>query len=530
MYNLLPFNRLNKKTNSRLSNCQLVSRQLLCLLSLSCISFSSWAFSFNDVVGKAETLSKQGYVKPTRNIPNELASLQFADYQKIHFNHQKAYWGDRKSLFKLEFYHQGMYFDSPVKINEIVNNQANEIKYNPAYFDLSGANLDKLATNQLGFAGFKVHYPINSKNKTDDEIFTALGGSYFRVVGKGQIYGLSARGLAIDTGEMSGEEFPRFKEFWIERPEPNQRHLIIYALLDSPKVAGAYKFTLVPSVDTTVTVEAKVFFREAVKKLGVAPLTSMFLFGPNQPSPLLNYRPAIHDSNGLSILAGNGEWIWRPLNNPKRLSFSSYTLENPKGFGLIQRDKGFSDYLDLDDHYEKRPSTWTEILGNWDKGRVELVEIPTADETNDNIVTFWVPEKQYKAGDQLSVKYRLHYTLNEQERYPEGIAKATSTRLSLGDIKQANLIRKLDGSNAYVIDFTGGNLSPNVPIKVISSINNGSIVSTDTQYNTVNKGWRVVMRFNVEDSKKATDMRVQLASEKTGEVLTETWSGQYPGQ
>ncbi len=518
MYHLLPFT--NKKKSYR----------LLCLLSLSCASFSSWAFSFDDVVKQAETMSKQEYVQPTRNIPNELASLQFADYQKIAFNHNKAYWGDRKSLFKLEFYHQGMYFDTAVKINEIVNNKANEIKYDPSYFDFSALKLDKMQTNQLGFAGFKIHYPINSKNKTDDEIFTALGSSYFRVVGKGQIYGLSARGLAIDTGEISGEEFPRFKEFWIERPEPNQRHLVMYALLDSPKVAGAYKFTLVPSVDTTVTVEAKIFLRDSIKKLGIAPLTSMFLFGPNQPSPLLNYRPAIHDSNGLSILANNGEWIWRPLNNPKRLSFSSYSLTNPKGFGLIQRDKGFNDYLDLDDHYEKRPSAWTEILGNWDKGRVELVEIPTADETNDNIVSFWVPEKQYKAGDKLDIKYRLHYTLNEQARYPESIAKVSSTRLSLGDIKQANLIRKLDGSNAYVIDFAGANLSENVPVKVISSINNGTIVSNEKQYNPVTKGWRVIIRFNVEDSKKASDIRVQLASEKTNEIVTETWSGQYPAQ
>nr|WP_267333361.1 MULTISPECIES: glucan biosynthesis protein G [unclassified Gilliamella] len=520
MHNLLPISQFSKTFTGK----------MLCVVSASCISFSSWAFSFNDVVTQAENLSKQAYVQPTKNIPNELSSLQFADYQKIQFNHQKAYWSDRKSRFKLEFYHEGMYFDTPVKINEIVNNQVNEIKFDPSYFDLSKINLDKLDTKHLGFAGFKVHYPINNPTKTDDEIFTALGGSYFRAVGKDQRYGLSARGLAIDTGEMSGEEFPRFKEFWIERPLPNQKHLVIYALLDSPRVAGAYKLTLVPSVDTTITVEAKVFFRDGVKKLGVAPLTSMYLYGPNQPSPLLNYRPAMHDSNGLSILSNNNEWIWRPLNNPKRLSFSSYSLDNPKGFGLIQRDKGFDDYQDLDDHYEQRPSVWTEILDDWHKGRVELVEIPTADETNDNIVSYWVPEKQYKAGDTLSFKYRLHYTLDEQRRYPDNIARAISTRLSLGDIKQANLIRKLDGSNAYVIDFAGPQLSEQIPVKVISSINNGSIVSSDVQYNPVIKGWRVLVRFNVEDNKKPTDIRIQLASEKTNEVLSETWSGQYPGQ
>lgn len=519
MYNLLPISRFSKTLT-----CKIV-----CIASLSCLSFSSWAFTFNDVVTQAEKLSKKAYVQPSKNIPSELSSLQFADYQKIYFKHDKAYWSDRKSRFKLEFYHEGMYFDVPVKINEIVNNQVNEIKFSPDYFDLSPINLDKLDTKKLGFAGFKVHYPINNPAKTDDEIFTALGGSYFRAVGKNQHYGLSARGLAIDTGEMSGEEFPRFKEYWIERPEPNQKHLVIYALLDSKSVTGAYKITLIPSVDTTITVEAKVFFRDSVKKLGVAPLTSMFLFGPNQPSPLLNYRPAMHDSNGLSIQAKN-EWIWRPLNNPKRLSFSSYSLESPKAFGLIQRDKGFDDYQDLDDHYELRPSVWVEILNDWHKGRVELVEIPTADETNDNIVTYWVPEKQYKAGDVLDVKYRLHYSLNEQQRYPKNEARAESTRLSLGDIKQANLIRKLDGSNAYVVDFVGPNLSEQDPVDVISSINNGSIVSCDTQYNSVTKGWRVLMRFNVEDNKKPTDIRLQLSSKKSHTIVSETWSGQFPAQ
>ncbi|WP_255305756.1 glucan biosynthesis protein G [Gilliamella sp. Fer4-1] len=520
MYNLLPNTPFSKKLISK----------VLCMACVSCISFSSWAFSFDDIAEKAEKLSKKAYVQPSKNIPNELASLQFADYQKILFNHQKAYWGDRKNRFKLEFYHEGMYFDVPIKINEIVDNKVNPIEYDPNYFDLSPINLDKLNSKDLGFAGFKVHYPINNPTKTDDEIFSALGGSYFRAVGKDQHYGLSARGLAIDTGEMSGEEFPRFKEYWIERPEPNQKHLIIYALLDSPSVTGAYKITLVPSIDTTITVQARVFFRNSVKKLGIAPLTSMFLFGPNYPSPLLNYRPAMHDSNGLSILASNNEWIWRPLNNPKRLSFSSYSLENPKAFGLIQRDKGFDDYQDLDDHYEQRPSVWVEILNNWQKGRVELVEIPTADETNDNIVAFWVPEKQYQAGDVLDTKYRLHYTLNEKQRYPNNVAQAISTRLSLGDIKQANLIRKLDGSNAYVIDFAGPELSEKDPVKVISSINNGAIVSCDVQYNPVIKGWRVIVRFNVEDNKKATDIRIQLASQATNEVISETWSGQYPAQ
>lgn len=508
---------------------------VLALTVCGLFTTNALAFSLDDVAEQAKQLSEKPYVQPVSNLPVEYKKLEFADYQKIYFQHDKAYWGDKNTLFKLEFYHQGMYFDTPVKINEIIGDQVSEIKYDPSYFNISGLNVPASTENNLGFAGFKVHYPINSLDKRDDEIFTALGASYFRVIGKGQVYGLSARGLALDTGLMSGEEFPKFTEFWLEQPKPNQQHLVIYALLDSPRVTGAYRLVVVPGDDTTVNVEARVFFRSSVNKLGVAPLTSMYLYGSNQPSPTSNYRPAMHDSNGLSILAENGDWIWRPLNNPQKLSFSSFSLENPKGFGLIQRDEGFSDYEDLDDHYELRPSAWIEVLNEWSKGHVELVEIPTLDETNDNIVAFWVPEKQYKAGDELNVKYRLHYTLNEESRYPDNIAYAKSTRISQGDIKQANLIRKPDGTIAYVIDFAGAELARlpvNTPIKVNASISdNGEIIAKDIMYNSVDKGWRVILRLKVKDTKQATDIKVNLvANDGSERVLTETWTGQHPSE
>jgi glucans biosynthesis protein len=225
-----------------------------------------------------------------------------------------------------------------------------------------------------------------------------LGASYFRVVGKDQVYGLSARGMAIDTALPSGEEFPRFTEFWIERPKPGEKQLVIFALLDSPRATGAYRLTLRPGTDTIVDVKSQMYLRDKVTKLGIAPLTSMFLFGANQPSKVLNYRRELHDSSGLSIHAGNGEWIWRPLNNPKHLSVSNFTVENPRGFGLLQRGRNFSHYEDLDDNYDKRPSAWIEPEGDWGKGSVDLVEIPTADETNDNIVAFWSPEKLPEPG------------------------------------------------------------------------------------------------------------------------------------
>lgn len=502
------------------------------VLSLLLLPSSSYAFSLQNVEKQAEELSKNSFIAPKSTLPADFKQLAFADYQKINFNKDKTYWLNDNSAFHLAFYHQGMYFDHAVKINEIINDHVQEIKYSPDYFDTKAINIDEKAGSIDGFAGFKVQYAINNPNKQDDEIFSALGASYFRVIGKNQVYGLSARALAINTGLMSGEEFPFFKEFWIEKPKPEQQELVIYALLDSPSVTGAYKITLKPHNALIVDVESTVYFRNKVEKLGIAPLTSMFLYGKNQPSSISNYRPELHDSNGLSIWTEDKKWIWRPLNNPKRLSLSSFALNNPKGFGLIQRDEGFDDYQDLDDHYEKRPSGWIEPQNQWGEGHVELIELPTPDETNDNIVAFWVPEKQYQPGDKLYSKYRIYFTSLEESRYPNNVARAKNTLYSLGDIKQANLIRKLDGTISYVIDFEGNELKwlpKDTPIKPFVNISdNGELVDTQLIYNDVNKGRRVIIRFNVKDKNQPTEIYVSLVTDDgKNRQLSETWNAQY---
>ncbi|WP_208759685.1 glucan biosynthesis protein G [Yersinia mollaretii] len=487
------------------------------------------AFSLDDVAKQAQALAGKGFEAPKSNLPSQFREMKFADYQQIQFNHDKSYWSKLDTPFKLEFYHQGMYFDTPVQINEVTASSVKPINYSPDYFNFGSVKHDPDSVKNLGFAGFKVLYPINKADKKD-EIVSMLGASYFRVIGKGQVYGLSARGLAIDTALASGEEFPRFREFWIERPKPNDKHLVIYALLDSPRATGAYKFIIYPGRDTTIDVQAKVFLRDKVEKLGIAPLTSMFLFGPSQPSAVLNYRPALHDSNGLSIHAGNGEWIWRPLNNPKHLSVSTYTVENPKGFGLLQRGREFSQYEDLDDRYDLRPSAWVEPRGDWGKGKVELVEIPTADETNDNIVAFWTPDVLPDAKKSLDLNYRLHFTRDEEKLHSPEVAYVKQTLRSTGDVKQSNLIREPDGSVAFLVDFVGPSLKAldeATPLaSQVSVDDNGELIENSVRYNPVTKGWRLTLRLKVKDAKKPIEMRAALANgDKT---LTETWSYQLP--
>ncbi|CAI8907019.1 glucan biosynthesis protein [Pseudomonas chlororaphis] len=503
-----------KLSAKRLRNALVTGSALLCLLSAGQL----WAFNLDDVSAKAKDLAGQKYEAPRSNLPNEFREMKFADYQKIRFLPEKAEWAKQKTPFKLSFYHQGMHFDTPVKINEITANTVEEIKYDSTRFDFGDLKFDPKATEQLGYAGFRVLYPINKADK-QDEIMTMLGASYFRVVGKGHVYGLSARGLAIDTALPSGEEFPRFTEFWIQQPKSTDKHLVIFALLDSPRATGAYRLTLRPGSDTIVDVKARMFLRDKVGKLGIAPLTSMFLFGVNQPSKVLNYRRELHDSSGLSIHAGNGEWIWRPLNNPKHLAVSNFSVENPRGFGLLQRGRDFSHYEDLDDRYDKRPSAWIEPKGDWGKGTVDLVEIPTADETNDNIVAFWSPEKQPEPGQAFDFAYRLHWTMDEASLHSPDSAWVEQTLRSTGDVKQSNLIRQPDGSVAYLVDFEGPSLAAlpeDTEVRSQVSVgDNAELVENSVRYNPETKGWRLTLRMKIKDSSKSTEMRAALVKNAT---------------
>jgi glucans biosynthesis protein len=424
-----------------------------------------------------------------------------------------------------------MQFSTPVKINEIADGSVREMPYDPTCFDFGDLHFDADQTSKLGWAGFRLLYPINQPGKTD-EVMSVLGASYFRVIGKGQVYGLSGRGLAIDTGLPIAEEFPAFREFWIRRPAPHDRHVTFYALLDSPRAAGAYEFTLTLGAETRLDVKARVFLRTgaAPAALGIAPLTSMFLHGPNQPSPVPNFRPAIHDSNGLVVHTGSNEWIWRPLNNPSMVALSSFAVESPRGFGLLQRGRDFSRYEDLKDRYDLRPSAWIEPVNDWGKGHVRLVELPTADETNDNIAAFWVPDTLPEPGQPMQVDYRIHWTTDEPAIMTGGLSYVWQTIRTTGEIYRSNLIRAHDGTLAFLIDFTGPSLSDlprDVPIAAqVSANDNVDIVGTELRPNPAIKGWRLVYRVKVKDTTRTSELRAALASE--GRVLTETWSFQLP--
>ncbi|MFT4268891.1 MAG: glucan biosynthesis protein G [Xenophilus sp.] len=490
-------------------------------------------FSLDDVTARARDLAARPYVAPASNLPPVFSSMQFADYMKIQPRPDRAEWRDLPTPFRLNFYHQGMQFSFPVRINEINGGEVREIRYEPDRFDFGDLNFDREATRQLGYAGFRVLFPVNQEGKYD-EVMSLLGASYFRVIGKGQVYGLSGRGLAIDTTSPGKEEFPNFREYWIQRPAPQDKQLVIYALMDSPRATGAYQFILQPGGrDAVLDVQANIFLRGDVGTLGIAPLTSMFLYGPNQrwPEHLRNWRPAIHDSNGLAIHTGDDEWIWRPLNNPHgSFAVSSYQVDNPRGFGLLQRGHDFHRFEDLKDRYDLRPSAWIEPQNNWGKGKVTLMEIPTADETNDNVVAFWTPDAPAVKGQMLQYAYRMHWTLDEAALHAQNNAWARQTLQSQGELLQPNLIRQLDGSTALIVDFEGPALSKlpadAAPEVQLSGNANVEILGSSLLRNDPIKGWRLSMRVRVKDPAQVSELRAALA--QGGKPISETWSFQIP--
>ncbi|HTS20861.1 MAG TPA: glucan biosynthesis protein G [Casimicrobiaceae bacterium] len=491
------------------------------MLLLVAAPAAALAFDFDDVARRAMQLAGQPYRPQKVDLPKELQGIDYDRFRDIRFRPERSLWRDARLPFEVAFFHMGLYFDHPVRINEVAGNSVREIRFDPALFDYGANKFDPQHMSGLGFAGFRVHYPLNTP-KYKDEVLVFLGASYFRALGRQQVYGISARGLAIDTGLASGEEFPSFVEFWLERPAAGATELTIYALLDSRRASGAYRFVLRPGVETAIDVKARLFLRENVSRLGIAPLTTMYFFGENQRSTRDDYRPEVHDSDGLSIQSGTGEWIWRPLVNPKRLLVTSFALANPAGFGVMQRDRNFDDYEDLEARYDLRPSVWVQPKGNWGAGRVELVEIPSPDETNDNIVAYWVPEAPPAPRAPLDLEYRLLWQRDVTTRPPS--SWVTQTRRGRG------YTRNDDGSMQFVLDFEGPalrKLPADAEVEGIVTVDaNAEVREVVTHHNDVTGGWRLVLRFKRTDAAKPLELRAYLRTRTS--TLSETWSYVLP--
>lgn len=487
--------------------------------SLLDIERSETTFNYAQLISNAKALSKLPFMATGADLPKELKELDYDEYRSIRFRRDQGPWFGIHKPFEVQFFHAGALFQNPVKINEIIAGKSYPLTYSPDFFNFGHNQFNPKHFSDIGYAGFRLHYPLNT-NDYFDELVSFLGASYFRALGEGHKYGISARGLAIDTAVSTGEEFPVFKEFWLQRPRWHDDTATIYALLDSPSITGAYKFTITPGSDTVIDVEAHLFTRKDIGKLGIAPLTSMYLFGENTKNKFDDFRPEVHDSDGLLVSNANGEWLWRPLDNSEHLRISNFTDNNPRGFGLLQRDRDISNYLDFEARYEQRPSVWVEPVGEWGKGAVELVEIPSEQEIHDNIVAYWVPDQKITAGQELQYRYRLHwFTRLPVEKIPGDV---TATRTGVGGVsgKQETQKRK------FVIDFDILNMKEEVEkgIAVLEvSASEGKIVGQNLVYNPATKGLTAYIDF--KPNGKISEIRASVV--KKGRHISEVWSYQW---
>lgn len=466
---------------------------------------------------RAKMLAAHAYEQRPIRVPQSLLTPAFTydQHREIRFRASEAWWRRDNLPFQLQFFHPGFVFNKTVQLAELRGKQALPIDFSAALFDYGRTRLPKDVPANMGYSGFRIHTQLN-KAEYFDELAVFQGASYFRALCTRAVYGLSARGLAIDTAEPTGEEFPVFEEFWIQRPAKDAKDITVLALMDSPSVAGAFRFIIRPGPTTTLQVKSTLFLRKQVRILGLAPLTSMFWHGENSQDHHGDFRPEVHDSDGMFIAHGGGEWLWRPLANPRVLRTAAFADENPRGFGLLQRDRAFASYEDLEANYHLRPSAWVEPVGAWGKGAVRLVEIPTPDETNDNIVAFWQPENQPAPGEPLDYEYKLHWCM-DQIRPPAGYA--VSTRTGHSKTHESDLQR-------FIVDFDGPYLhnQPSDPtIEAILSVGAGAkLVHKTIQKNPHNGTWRVAFALRPDGS--ATPVELRCFLRKAPHVLTETWS------
>ncbi len=484
------------------------------LLLLLAFALPAWgqegSVTFNSVTAMAERLAKEPY-HDVPSIEGNMKQLSYDHYRALRARSDRALWGGTKSLFHVEFFPAGFIYDKPVKINLIERSRPSPVTIEPDEFDFGDTGL-KTPPKDLALAGFKLTYPLNRPDKFD-EVAAFLGASYFRAIGRGQVYGASFRGLAIDTGTGKPEEFPTFRAFWLLKPADGKSEVAVWALLDSPSASGAYSFVIQPGKRTVIDCHATLFMRKDIELLGIAPLTSMFFAGKASP-PHDDYRPEIHDSDGLYLATGKGEQIWRPLQNPKALAVSSFSDTNPKGFGLLQRERDFNQYQDSAAKLERRPSLWVEPKGNWGDGEVRLVEIPSQSETNDNIVAFWVSRSPAKKGERKDYDYRLSALGDEAALSPQ--ARVVATRE--GAVPNASDQRR------FVIEFKGGkldSLAPGQPVQSNVSLPTGKLKRSYVEALPEEKAWRLFLEVE-PDGKKAADMRAFLTLNE--QRISETWS------
>ncbi len=468
------------------------------------------AFSRESVVALARQRAATPYQEPMP-LPANFPAIGYDQYKDIQFDRRSAPFGGADETFSMDLMHAGFIFPHPVDLFLVENGGVKPIVYQPEMFTYRPWLKTELPSGSRLFAGFRLNAPMGA-GLSSEEFVVFQGASYFRAHGRDQAYGLSARGLSIDSGLPAPEEFPIFTSFWIERPQPDDTTITVHALMDSPRVTGAFSFLIAPGDATVMDVEASLFPRAPVERYGLAPLTSMFLFNATNRDRFADFRWSVHDTDGLAIETADGEWLWRSFANPpKKVEFSQYATRTPKGFGLQQRVRDYDQYQDLEARYDLRTSLWVEPRGDWGDGAIELIELPSKFEFFDNIVAYWRPAKPLEVGQRLDYAYKL--------RWGPPVLHA-----ELGTVSAARAGLTMDNKKRrlFVIDFELPERLRDyqegiVPLATASA---GRILGVSGRRNAATGGYR--LNFEMEDPRTETvDVAAQL--KLGGKTISETW-------
>lgn len=481
-------------------------------------------FSFEQLRERARGLASRAFRPAPASHPKFLESIDYDTYQKIRFRREQALWANDPAAMPVELFHLGRYAKQPVAIHLVEDGRARRVHYAPSLFDYSATDLAGEVPTDLGFAGFRVLNP----GEASGDWLAFMGASYFRSAGENSQYGLSARGIAVDTGVPERqEEFPRFIAIWLEQTQQSDNSITVYALLEGQSLTGAYRIDCHKEAAVTMDIHAELFQREDIAQLGIAPLTSMYWYSETNHRRGTDWRPEIHDSDGLALWTGQGERIWRPLNAPPHIQTNTFLDHNPKGFGLLQRDRDFDHFQDDGVFYDRRPSVWVEPKGEWGDGAVHLLEMPTDDEIHDNVAAFWVPKQPARKDTRWNLDYRLYWVATEP--YLPSAGRVVATRIGRSGIPGQHAQRPVNGRK-FVIDFTGGSLDEleaRYDVAVIVRASRGAI-ENPYALKVVDTGrWRAAFDL-LADGTEPVDLSCHL---RLGEqALTETWVYQYfPG-
>lgn len=478
-------------------------------------------FGFEQVKEKAARLAAAPYSDWRRDPPQSVRQLTYDQYRDIRFNPRKAIWRYDHIPFQMQLFYPGWIQSDQVDINVVQDGRVDAVRYDSSLFDFGTNQLGKVDADQMKFSGFRIHYPLNNPEYLD-ELIVFQGATYFRTLAKNMVYGLSSRAVAINCGGPGAEEFPRFREFWVCRPGDKEENIRVFGLFDSPSLTGAGEFVITPGAVTVMRNRVAVYARTNIVHLGIAPLTSMYWYGRHSSLHFSDFRPEVHDSDGLLMDNGADEWLWRPLTNEGKFRFCSFADRNPKGFGLLQRDRSFTSYEDLEAHYQDRPSTWVAPLGNWGEGSVRLLELPAADEFGDNIVAFWEPKTALLAGQSAEYAYELRWFRDDPALPPLG--RVMTTRISdLPDTDAASRASK-DITRKFVLDFAWPSVVTDVgtdKIKAVVSAQNAKIAGPYEQYNAYDHTWRVFFKASVVTAGQPVELRAFVRREN--QPVTETW-------